>query len=67
MSALVVVKHFHVLEQAGLGLVSGVVIAMHHQLGLQGMEETLHRRIIPLLERPSNVGKIRDDLPHSDP
>src|SRR4051794_22745989 len=39
MPTLAIIKDLHVLEQAGLGLFSGVVIAMHHQFSLECMED----------------------------
>src|SRR6188508_2645129 len=47
MTALTVVEDLHVFEQACARLFTGAVVAMHHELGLERMEEAFHRRVIP--------------------
>ena len=49
VTALTVVEHFYVFEQAGSCLVPSLVVAVHYELRLQGVEETFHRRIVPAI------------------
>ena len=49
MAALAVVKHLHVIEQAGACFVPSLVVAVHYKLRLQGVEEAFHRRVVPAI------------------
>lgn len=44
-----VVEHLHVFECADSGLISGFVIAVHNEFGLERVEKAFHRRIVPAI------------------
>src|SRR5512139_3659524 len=47
VTPLAVVERLHVVEQAGASLVTGLVVAMYDEFGLERVEEAFHRRVIP--------------------
>jgi hypothetical protein len=49
MASLTIVEDFDEFENVVPGFVTGLVVAMMHQLGFQCVEKTFHRRVVASL------------------
>ena len=55
MSSCGVVEAFDVIEDVGLGFVSGSVALSTGAFGLEAGEEALHRGVVPAVARPAHA------------